>query len=189
MIRGIKRLIRNVYRNRAIWPKQLSKKKWYDFDYQMLYVNMEMLTRFVEEEKSHMMFISHNEISKPKTREEKRQLGLAYLDWEIGLGLDGEKVQSDAAKEIKLIYWWWNDKYPKRIDPYENKYYKEYRKMKKKRDLELYGSSIEKDKDTEERKKVYEKARNLSSELEERYYNEEQDMLIRLMKIRGSLWT
>jgi hypothetical protein len=124
--------------------------------------------------------------------------GIAHLEWEMNLkndssyfgGTDDEAKeyfgedynkptrQAIAAKEKWDLYLWWTVTRPNRPDPDEVSGYNEL----------LNNSELYFDLDepmTEHRKQAYAK----KDELEQKYSDEDTEMLCRLMKIRGTLWT
>lgn len=159
------------------------KPGYYDSDTLMLFGMFALLKDFVEIECAWMEFISHDD-SEPvpwyKWRPFKpnRELGLKYLDWEISLKDEEDGVanitQSESAQIKKELYLWWMDERPKREDPYS------------KIDLPESGdlNSWLKDSSPERTKLM-----NEIHELDEAHNNEDTEMLIKLVKVRSTLWT
>jgi len=124
------------------------------------------------------------------------QAGLDHLDWAMTLtntdwcDKDDPEYgtptpQAERAKEIKELYTWWTTVYPNRPEPYEVSGWTAY--CESKRDLNdgrLFGS-----KETDELRKQGDKALKLSSKIEKQYADEDERMMIRLIKARDSLWT
>jgi hypothetical protein len=124
------------------------------------------------------------------------QAGIDHLDWAMTLTntdwcepdhKDYGKPTGQAlrAKEIKELYTWWTTVYPNRPDPHDISGWSEY--CEKKRDLNdgrLFGS-----KETPEIKKLGNQALKLSTKIEKQYADEDEIMMIRLIKARDSLWT
>jgi hypothetical protein len=124
------------------------------------------------------------------------QAGIDHLDWAMTLTntdwcepdhKDYGKPTGQAlrAKEIKELYTWWTTVYPNRPDPHDISGWSEY--CEKKRDLNdgrLFGS-----KETPEIKKLGNQALKLSTKIEKQYADEDEAMMIRLIKARDSLWT
>ena len=124
------------------------------------------------------------------------QAGLDHLDWAMTLtnsdwctpdNPDYNKPTGQAirAKEIKELYLWWTTVYPNRPDPYEVSGWSAY--CEAKRDLNdgrLFGG-----KDTASLKKQSNKASKLLQKIEKQYADEDERMMIRLIKARDSLWT
>ena len=124
------------------------------------------------------------------------QAGLDHLDWAMTLTneewLPEEEKhkaepthQAKAAREIKELYTWWKEVYPNRPDPYEVSGWTAYCEEKRElNDGRLFGS-----KDTKELKKKSDQAHKLLQKIEKQYEQEDEAMMIRLIKIRNSLWT
>jgi hypothetical protein len=126
------------------------------------------------------------------------QAGLDHLDWAMALTnvewLEEDKKheavptgQALAAKEIKELYTWWTVTYPTRPDPYDASGWTAYCKASR----EANGgkmSWMSSDK-TPALKKMSNNTHKLLRKIEAAYEKEDEAMLIRLIKIRGSLWT
>lgn len=141
-----------------------------------------------------------------------QQLGVDYLLWEITLKKDdewfgytwreekeGKEVvdkerqnnpeymkptpQAESALEILDLYVWWKFIRPLRQDPMDESGYTAYFERNRLEDGGVW-EMIEKD-DKDEWKKYSDKCH----ELEEAQYKEDEDMMIRLIKVRRSLWT
>jgi hypothetical protein len=124
------------------------------------------------------------------------QAGIDHLDWAMTLTntdwcepdhKDYGKPTGQAirAREIKELYTWWTTVYPARPEPHDISGWSEY--CEKKRDLNdgrLFGS-----KETAELKKQGNQALKLSTKIEKQYADEDEAMMIRLIKARDSLWT
>lgn len=178
-----------------IVPRRLDKWQWHETDELVLHSAFELLEEFIIEEKSHMLHWSHDDLPPAKDEKTKIKYAMEYLDWEISLCSKTdlmhspnckEDSQSNIAKEAKELFIWWYNERPKRIDPYENEYYAQYTEMRKSRNAPDFTLS-HKD-DTKEESKIYQKAMDLATELEEQYNKEDDENLIRLMKIRRGLW-
>jgi len=124
------------------------------------------------------------------------QAGLDHLDWAMTLTneewLPEEEKhkaelthQAKAAREIKELYTWWKEVYPNRPDPHEASGWTEYcERTRELNDGRLFGS-----KTTPELKRLSNKAHKLLQKIEKQYEQEDEAMMIRLIKIRNSLWT
>jgi len=99
------------------------------------------------------------------------------IDWEHG------EEHSNAAKEIREIYAWWLN--------YENRQKEISSALNEWHDTKFKDIPVENwrerlnIKDTPETKNLFDHLHELERKLEE----EEEEMLIRLIKIRGHLWT
>ena len=158
------------------------KPGYSDVTERMLHVNFNMLKDFVEIEKAHMWDWSGEQ---PKME----QPGVSHLIWEIGLDADNSinNQQSANALEQYELYNWWTNIRPFRVDSFETPEHNAYWKLRN----DIYGSDCFfcEDKDTPELKKAQKIANKLTDKLEKQYSKEDEDNLIRLMKIRQSLWT
>ncbi len=125
------------------------------------------------------------------------QAGLDNLKWQSELVWKedecepgSEKVgkptyQAEKALEILALYKWWKEVYPNRPDPHDASGWSAY--CDKKRDLNegrLFGG-----KTTPQLEKEANRALKLSTKIEKQYNDEDEKMMIRLIKIRNSLWT
>lgn len=170
------------------------KPGYYDKDEQMLHVNFSLLVDLIEVEKAWLQTI----FTEPENIGHKhpwwkrlfkefrcKECGLAYLDWEMNLSNDVEchVSQSETAKEQYELYKWWTITRPNRSNPWET--YK----------LELPKLDFEDSPDGSGNKVLpppTKKTRSIIKKvikLEAQQYQEDEKMLIRLMKIRRSLWT
>ena len=128
------------------------------------------------------------------------QAGLDNLEWQRNLRWKEDEVGSDspslgeptpqavAAQEILDLYRWWTEVYPKRPDPHDASGWSEY--CDRKRDE--YGDTglgfMQESKDPELRA-FGDTALKKTREIEEAYEKEDEEMMIRLIKVRNSLWT
>ena len=126
------------------------------------------------------------------------EAGMEYLRWAETLTNEefleeGEKhkaeptYQAKAAKEIIELYTWWTTTYRNRPDPYEASGWSEYCELSRASN----GGSLSwsSSKDTPEMRKMSDKAHKALRKIEAAYEKEDEQMMIRLIKIRGSLWT
>lgn len=179
---------------------------YYDTDTRLLHGMFDLLVDFIEVEKAHMNMVFSEEFRNQNffKREwywlrqrfidlRNRTSGMEYLDWEINQSecLD----QAECAKEQKELYIWWKDIRPNRGDPMDlsgwsefcDKYRNKLWIFKPCEDnpgfSELVDSLTPEEK--EEEKQILEKC----WKIENAQNQEDEDMLIRLIKIRQSLWT
>lgn len=161
------------------------KPGYADLSEKLLHVNFNMLKDFIEKEKGHMW--SYHEDS----TDHDEQPGVSHLLWEMTLDLDeswgGNKAQAENAREQYELYNWWTNDRPYRTEPMDTPEHNAYWKMRD----EIYKGECFfcRDKDTPELKELQKKAYDLSDKLENLYSKEDEEMLIRLIKIRSSLWT
>lgn len=150
----------------------LKPGEYYDADYRILHGLFNELVIYVESELAHLSnYKSEKRYKFIKGR--CKEAGLDYLNWasqlvmneEYGIAKDDPdygklSTQAIQSKKILELYNWWNNR-PKRINPHELF------------TREIFGKNCYK----------------LIQELEDRYDKEDTDMLVELVKIRGSLWT
>lgn len=127
-----------------------------------------------------------------------RESGLAYLDWASNLRMDetwgvspGDKdygkltVQAKNAQEVKALYLWWTDVYRNRPDAYEaSGWNKVCELIRLENDGNLFGAAKD-----PQLKRQQDRAHRLLQKIERQYEREDDNMLIRLIKVRRSLWT
>jgi hypothetical protein len=125
------------------------------------------------------------------------QAGLDHLDWAMTLtnsdwctpddpNYSKPTLQAIRAKEIKELYLWWTQTYRNRPDPMEASGWSAYcEKRRLKAGGDLWGHENE----TEEERKECMDALDLSHKIEAAHMEEDEAMMIRLIKIRQSLWT
>ena len=126
------------------------------------------------------------------------QAGLDYLDWAGGLKMNenwmdkdapdwgGSTPQAIAAQEIKELYLWWTQIRLNRPDPYDVSGCTSYCASRRTGDPDDFmGRDDTSDSDRLETNTALDRL----SEIELQYDTEDQDMMIRLIKVRGHLWT
>jgi hypothetical protein len=130
------------------------------------------------------------------------QAGLDHLDWAMTLtNTDwcepGHKDygkptgQAIRAKEIKELYLWWTTVYPNRKDPMDLSGWSdlcEQRRLKAKEEGKSSFWSSMNDKSPAERKEST-RILKLCQKIEKEQNDEDEAMMIRLIKARDSLWT
>ena len=125
------------------------------------------------------------------------EAGMEYLRWAETLTNEefleeGEKhkaeptYQAKAAKEIIQLYTWWTVTYRNRPDPYEASGWTAACEASRIANGGRLNFSGDKDPVL---KKASDKAHKLLQKIEADYEKEDEEMMIRLIKIRGSLWT
>ena len=124
--------------------------------------------------------------------------GLDNLDWQRNLVWKEEELGADSpdigkpthqainAQEILDLYKWWTETHRNRPDAHEASGWSAHCERLR----EATGGSIFSNRGvSKELKKEGEKALKLCHKIEERYRQEDEAMMIRLIKIRDSLWT
>lgn len=184
---------------------------YHDCDTRLLHGMFNLLVDFVEIEKAWMHVVfddaewrrrQHPWWSKGWTRFKgfrDPDAGLAHLDWEMTLDdpklSEYERCDSQAAvaREIKALYDWWKNVRPMRPDPMKASGWSDY--CDKRREvleekgiddsLSFLDDEHETDEDKAESLRIIDKTRSI----ETAYDLEDEQMLMRLIKIRKSLWT
>ena len=124
------------------------------------------------------------------------EAGIDYLKWAMTLTneefLDEDEkhlaeptYQAKAAKEILELYTWWKEVYPKRPDVYDASGWSAYCEMRREKGYHL----LDMEDRTAEESEMCKTALDKSRELEAQYEEEDEAMMIRLIKVRQSLWT
>ena len=127
------------------------------------------------------------------------QAGIDHLDWAMTLTLgndmgveEGDENygrptgQAVRAKEIKELYTWWTVTYRARPDPHDASGWSDYCEAVR---LANGGKLSWGGDKTPELKAMSDVAHEKLREIEEAYDAEDEEMMIRLIKIRDSLWT
>lgn len=141
---------------------------------------------------------------------EKRhpEAGLAHLEWEMSLiqddtnyGHHEESIaqakasgeygqmtqQAKSAKEQLDLYNWWKHIRPNRPDPYNASGYNEYFALLEAKNDGDFFAGLENQ--SQEEAELSRKCSKSCHEIEAAYDKEDEEMLIRLVKLRQSLWT
>lgn len=188
-------------------PNQLRAHKhhikpwqWTDVSDRFLPCMFDTFIDFVEIEKAYMG--SWNDDSKKYKWKNGRcpQAGIAALEWETTLIYDessgvypedkeyGKKThQAIAATEILELYKWWTEIYSNRVDPSDASGWSEYCNKKHTNNEDALDMFIE-DK-SKESKKVSKSILSKLQKLEKQQKDEDTNMMIKLLKVRDSLWT
>ena len=128
------------------------------------------------------------------------QAGLDNLKWQSELvwkedecdpespNIGQPTYQAIKAKEILALYKWWTEVYPNRPDPHDESGWSRYCDLKRE-EFEGSGLGFMQESKNPETRALGESALKKTREIEEAYEKEDEEMLIRLIKVRGSLWT
>jgi hypothetical protein len=128
------------------------------------------------------------------------QAGLDNLEWQRNLTFTSDEVsedhpsigkrtpQAENADQILSLYKWWTEIRPTRPDPYDASGWTEYCDRKRE-EFGDDGIGILMNTKDPELKKFGDNALQKISEIEKAYDDEDTEMLIRLIKVRDSLWT
>ena len=177
--------------------------KWHEFDTRILHCLFDELVNFVEIEQA-----SHHIAWDAETRKKHQapwyasgwfkwrtwrcaDAGIEHLVWASSLtsndwideghaDWDKPSQQAIAAQETLALYYWWTQTYPARVDAMAASGWTEHCNANSKKDGQYhFGSSCAKSQAL--LKKTH--------EIEAAYEAEDEEMLIRLIKLRKSLWT
>ena len=159
------------------------KPEYYDLDRRILHGVFNELVNFVECDKAWLNVVFGENKGKRGLFERYRsaEQGIEYLNWEMSLKDDYLGNQVEVAKETLTLYKWWKEVYLTRKDVHEESGLNEYHSRFDSKDWEEWASL----KPSEEYKALIEKSRQIEMDRD----IEETEMLIRLIKIRKSLWT
>lgn len=116
--------------------------------------------------------------------------GMDHLVWAASLKMDDNvspTSQAEAAREMIDLYVWWTAIRPARPDPYEASGWSAICEKRRAKDDGIFGFMDENE--TQEEKDLSKQALDKCHELEEQYEQEDEDMMIRLIKVRRGLWT
>jgi len=127
------------------------------------------------------------------------QAGLDNLEWQQNLKFDESygtspdhkswgklTPQAEKAQEILDLYTWWTQTYRNRPDPYEASGWSAHCEAMR---LKYGGGLSSWNKENKEERKASEKARKTLEKIEADYEKEDEQMMIRLIKVRHGLWT
>ena len=123
------------------------------------------------------------------------QAGLDNLEWQMALTHDWladdhpdrykPSTQAENAREILELYKWWTEVYPNRPDPHDAGGWSDYCAKFRSEGRDFLDFEDR----TDEEREASSQALDLTHKIEEQYNQEEEEMMIRLIKIRQSLWT
>lgn len=149
------------------------KPNYYTNDERILNGLFNILKDFVELSRSRMCKLTDGEIV-INAYDTNRDLGLKFLDWLINMN---DEHQSGTAKEMKELYLWWVDVRPNRKDPWDDEILNSLPEL----------SWLEIEEQTDPNADIRRERRNIAYETERKYEKEDEEMLIRLIKIRQGL--
>ena len=182
--------------------------QWCDLSHRILPCLFDELVDFVEIETAAKSLWS-DEISKkyptkktlkwPWTSSRNPAAGVAYLEWEASLKYEdfckakdiGKPTpQALAAQEIMVLYNWWTKDYPARVEPMTLSGWSAYCEEKRNSDPDRdgLGGILSTEKTPAERARV-KKILAETQKIESKYEKEDEEMLIRLIRVRNHLWT
>lgn len=188
-------------------PRDIKPGQWRDVGDRFLPCLFNELVDFVEVELAWNHVLWNDETRKkynvPRSRSFFRfrnwrcpLAGIDHLKWAMTLTneefLDEDEKhkaepthQAKAAKEILELYTWWTEIYPNRPDVYDVSGWSAYCDLRRKQGYDL----LDLEDKTPEMAEMCRTALDKSRAIEDEYNKEDEEMMIRLIKVRQSLWT
>lgn len=196
---------------------RLKKGQYYEVDTRMLHGLFETLVDFIEVEKAwHRVAWDQEARAKYKLPWYKRvpywlrwkewrcpEAGIDHLQWEMTLTHDYEWLpeeeqsqqptrgmptpQAESAKEQLELYTWWKNVRPARPDPMDEGGWSEYCDNLRRKHGDMWIGMDEEN--TDDEREAGKLALDKTHTLETAYEQEDDAMLIRLIKLRRHLWT
>lgn len=183
-----------------------------DADTRMLHGMFNLLVDFVEVEKAWMNVVFDEDERKRRKHPwwslgwtrfkafRDPEAGIAHLRWETTLDDPAKPAherspsQAATAREILVLYYWWKDIRPKRPDPMDASGWSDYcdqrRKAKESNgDAPSAWDLLDFEDETPDDQARSSDILDECHRIEALYEKEDEEMLIRLVKIRKSLWT
>ena len=190
-------------------PRDIKRGSWCDVGYRLLPCLFNELVDFVEIELA-WSHIAWNEEGREKYKApfwatgwfrwrtwRCPQAGLDNLKWQSELtwgenegfepgdsNIGKPTLQAERAKELLALYKWWTEVYRNRPDPHDVSGWSEYCERKRQE-----GGSLLSDAKDPALKEFGRIALDKTHEIEEAYEREDEEMMIRLIKVRHALWT
>jgi hypothetical protein len=93
--------------------------------------------------------------------------------------------QATAAREILELYKWWTKVYPNRPDPHDAGGWSAYCEQRRQSGADLLDFEDRSEAEQEQSSK----ALDATQAIEDKYKKEDEEQMIRLIRIRESLWT
>jgi hypothetical protein len=192
-------------RNRFITKTHVLKTglepgKWHEFENRVLHGLFTELVDFVEIEQAwhHVMWdedarkkfgvkwYHHNQWTR-WAEWRCPEAGLAYLQW--CMNLDEPEHQRDNARETMVLYTWWKEVYLTRKEEWEETGLRAFWDSMEFNHGDDWIGLGKKTKMTRSEQAEYQRLTQAVTDLEEARFQEENDMMIRLIKLRRGLWT
>lgn len=207
---------RFVARMHALTASSLKPGQWHEFDTRMLHCLFDELVNFVEIDLAWMTVVFSDEQRKkyqlPWWRRWKLwrrwrcpEAGMEHLKWASELAYDENNFaspgdenygkptpQAVAAQETMVLYQWWKHARPARPDPMEASGWSAHcdaAREKARGEGDTLFTDILSNKKSKKQQQKEKEMLDRMNEIEKQYDDEDTEMLIRLIKIRKSLWT
>lgn len=194
----------------------LKRGQWHEFETRLLHSMFDELVNYVEIEEA-WSNVAWDKEAREKYRPpfyawgwlrwrtwRSAEAGLDKLKWASTLTneewLEEDKKhlaepthQAKTAKELLFLYDWWKNVYPNRLDPHEASGWTEWcerRRAKiKEQDPDSDRMFLDLENETEDEKSESRRILDLTYKIEEEQHQEDEEMMIRLIKIRRGMWT
>lgn len=212
---NIRYYIHNRWRTKThAMTSKLEKGKWHEFETRLLHSMFDAYIDFIEIETAHhSMMWNSDDVKKYKGPSflnrwfdigEWRcpEAGVDSIKWEQSLvwnenevGPDSSVVntrtnQAIAADEKLALYTWWKEIRPTRGDSWEASGFRAFwESMDEKYGHNQWLGVFGKNQMTKSEQKTYNRLSKVKDKLEESWDKEDTEMMIRLIKLRQSLWT
>ena len=128
------------------------------------------------------------------------ECGIEHLEWAAALtwstngavpgdpNFNKPTGQALAAQEILDLYHWWKEERPQRVDPSDASGWTALCAARREKNPDRFFD-LDDDDDSAKQRGLSARALKLSGKIEAAYEKEDEQMMIRLIKIRQSLWT
>ena len=205
--------VRNYITNRYVskthaLTSKLKKGQWHEYEERLLHSMMDSLVDYVEIEEAwhHVAWGDKKDQYKSTSRfwwNEWRcpEAGVDHLKWAASLVCDKDMgVEEDSpnygkstgqaqnAQEILELYKWWKFERPARPDPYEVSGWRAWNEAQDVKRGDKPRRLFRSDRTAAERKESS-RLFKLVNKIEAGYDKEDQDMMIRLIKVSKGMWT
>jgi len=186
----------------------LPRGQWHEFDQRLLHSMFDEMVNFIEIEQA-WFHIAWDKEARKKYKApfyawgwfrwrtwRSPEAGLDTLRWAADL-TDAEFLPEDkkdqakpthqaiTARELLELYQWWKVDRPARPDIYDASGWSAICEERRKN----YGNDIFLEDRTEDEKEETRKSLDMCNNLEEHYFEEDEQMMIRLIKVRRGMWT
>ena len=197
-----------VSKTHMLASHSLKPGQWHEFDTRVIHCLFDQFVDFVEIEQA-----SHHIAWDKKAREQfsapwwacgwfrwhtwrHPEAGLSYLRWGAALVYDDDwcgedspnygkpTPQAEACKEALELYNWWKNVRPQRLEPEEASGWVALCEQRREREQTMLWEDK-----TEQEQETTRATLDRCHEIERAYNEEDDQMLIRLIKLRRSLWT
>lgn len=157
-------------------PNDIKPGSWQDVGYRFLPCLFNELVDFVEIECAHKMVWNKEEQKKYNYKNKW------FSKWRSAeAGIDFLKFQdNEKHNEIIALYNWWKNEYPNRLDPYIESGWTDYCSNNREKGLFVFENT-----DRKTTTKILKKL----DKLQKAQNKEEEEYMIRLIKVRENLWT